>query len=158
MWKNRKTKTDMPRSIGKQSRESVESVRKKKRKAHKAVHYAVISTFCYSRKRFYQYTEWNKRTCYVVTTPASGRLRFSTESPARAVPPALGAHTPTPSSAQHELLDAPGGPFCVTRSNPTHQLTDLTQPNPLQVETFGPNRSQRNTTNKFDCLMQPNLI
>ena len=31
------------------------------------------------------------------------------------------------------------GPFCVIQSNPTHQLTDPTQSNPLQVETFGPN-------------------
>ena len=30
-------------------------------------------------------------------------------------------------------------PFCVTRYNPTHKLTDSTQPNPLQVEKFGPN-------------------
>ena len=29
------------------------------------------------------------------------------------------------------------GPFCVTQSNPTHQLTDPTQPKPLQVEKFG---------------------
>jgi len=26
------------------------------------------------------------------------------------------------------------GPFCVTRSNPNHQLTDSIQPNPVQVE------------------------
>ena len=39
------------------------------------------------------------------------------------------------------------GPFCVTRSNPTYQLTDLTQPNPLQVEKFGPNPTQANATN-----------
>jgi len=39
------------------------------------------------------------------------------------------------------------GPFCVTRSNPTHQLTDPTQPNLLQVEKFGPNPTQPNTTN-----------
>ena len=32
------------------------------------------------------------------------------------------------------------GPFCVTQSNPTHQLTAPTQPNPLQVEKFGPNQ------------------
>jgi len=32
-WKTEKLKTDMVRSIGKQSGESVESVRKKKRKA-----------------------------------------------------------------------------------------------------------------------------
>ena len=31
------------------------------------------------------------------------------------------------------------GPFSVTRSNPTHQLTDTTQPNLLQVDKFGPN-------------------
>jgi len=36
------------------------------------------------------------------------------------------------------------GPCCVTRSNPTHQLTDPTQPNPLQVETFGTNATQPN--------------
>ena len=35
------------------------------------------------------------------------------------------------------------GPFCVTQSNPTHQLTDPTRPNP---------------TNKFNCLLQPNLV
>ena len=43
------------------------------------------------------------------------------------------------------------GPFCVTRSNPTHQLTDptdqLNQPNPLQVKKIGPNPTQPNTTN-----------
>ena len=50
------------------------------------------------------------------------------------------------------------GPFCVTRSDPTHQLTDPTQSNPLQVEKFGPNPTQPNTTNKFNCLVQPNLI
>jgi len=37
-------------------------------------------------------------------------------------------------------------PFRVTRSNPTHQLTDPTQPDPLQVEKFGPNPTQSNTT------------
>ena len=31
-------------------------------------------------------------------------------------------------------------PFCVTRSKPTHQLTDPTQPNPLQVENLDPTR------------------
>ena len=52
------------------------------------------------------------------------------------------------------------GLFCVTRSNPTHQLTDSTQPKPLLVEKFGPNptQSSRPTTNKFNCLVQPNLI
>jgi len=39
------------------------------------------------------------------------------------------------------------GPFCVNRSNPTHQLTDPPQPNPLQVEKFGPDPTQSNTTN-----------
>jgi len=38
------------------------------------------------------------------------------------------------------------GPFCVTRSNPTHQLTDPTQSNLLQVEKFGPNPTQSNPT------------
>jgi len=38
-------------------------------------------------------------------------------------------------------------PFCVTRSNPTHQLTDPTQPNPPQLEKFGPNPSQPDTIN-----------
>jgi len=37
------------------------------------------------------------------------------------------------------------GPFCVTRPNLTHQLTDPTQPNPLQVKKFGPNPTQPNT-------------
>jgi len=50
------------------------------------------------------------------------------------------------------------GPFFVTRSNPTHQMTDPTQPKLLQVEKFGPNLTQPNTTKKFNCLMQPNLI
>jgi len=36
------------------------------------------------------------------------------------------------------------GSFCVTQSNQTHQLTDSTQPNQLQVETFGPNPTQPN--------------
>ena len=39
------------------------------------------------------------------------------------------------------------GPFYATRSNPTHQLTDSTQPNQLQMEKFGPNPTQPNTTN-----------
>ena len=38
------------------------------------------------------------------------------------------------------------GPFCVNRSNPTYQLTDLAQLNPLQEEKFGPNPTQPNTT------------
>jgi len=78
------------------------------------------------------------------------------------------------------------GLLCVTRSNPTHQLTDPTQPNPLQVEKCGRNSTQPNTTNSgayslvvtnfhthklsvsgtcqigrkitFDCLVLPNLI
>jgi len=39
------------------------------------------------------------------------------------------------------------GPFYETRSNPTHQLADSTQPNQLQVEKFGLNPTQPNTTN-----------
>jgi len=42
------------------------------------------------------------------------------------------------------------GPFCVTKSNQTHQLidpTDPTKPNPLQVEKFWPNPTEPNTTN-----------
>jgi len=35
----------------------------------------------------------------------------------------------------------------VTQSNPTHQPTDSTQPNQLQVEKFGPNPTQLNTAN-----------
>ena len=41
---------------------------------------------------------------------------------------------------------------------PNHQVTDPTQPNRLQVERFGPHLTQPNTTNKFNCLVQPNLI
>ena len=37
------------------------------------------------------------------------------------------------------------GPFCATRSNPTHQLTD-----PIQVENIGPDPTQPDTTNKGD--------
>jgi len=43
------------------------------------------------------------------------------------------------------------GPFRVTQPNPTHQLTEPTQPEPLQVEKFGPNPTQPNPT-------QPNPI
>jgi len=38
-------------------------------------------------------------------------------------------------------------PFCVTRSNPTHQLTDPTKRNPPQVEKIAPNPTQPNTAN-----------
>jgi len=44
------------------------------------------------------------------------------------------------------------GPLCVTRSNPTHQLTDPIQPNLLQVEKFGPDPSQYN----YQCSLQFN--
>ena len=37
---------------------------------------------------------------------------------------------------------------------PTHQLTDPTQPDPIQVEKFGPNPTQPNTTNnRADSLV-----
>ena len=55
------------------------------------------------------------------------------------------------------------GPFCVTQSNPIHQLIDPTQPNPLQVEKFGPNPTEPNTTNNrayslvVTCFYTPNL-
>jgi len=49
------------------------------------------------------------------------------------------------------------GPFYVTRPNPTHQLTDPIQPNPLQVEKFGPNPDPTQY-NKFNCLAQQNVI
>ena len=39
------------------------------------------------------------------------------------------------------------GPFCVTRSNTTHQLTDPTQPS--TSENIGSNPTRRNTTNKL---------
>jgi len=38
------------------------------------------------------------------------------------------------------------GPFCVTQSNPTHLMTNPTQPDLLQVENFGPHPTQPNTT------------
>jgi len=41
-----------------------------------------------------------------------------------------------------DTAELPIGPFCVNRSNPTHQLTDPTQPNPLQVEKFEPDPIQ----------------
>ena len=78
------------------------------------------------------------------------------------------------------------GPFCVTQSIPTHQLTEPTQPNPIQVEKVGPNPTKPGTTNnrayslvvtyfytqnlsvsgtgqigrkiKFNYLVKPNLI
>ena len=55
--------------------------------------------------------------------------------------------TPPASPTRPELFI---GPFCLTQSNPTHQLTDPTQPNPLQLEKFGPNSTQPNTTNNGD--------
>jgi len=46
------------------------------------------------------------------------------------------------------------GPFCVTRSNPTHRLTDPTQPNPLQVEKkFRHNPTRPDTTNNGACRL-----
>jgi len=36
------------------------------------------------------------------------------------------------------------GPFCVTRSNLTHQLTDPTQPDPRQAAKFGPHPTPPN--------------
>ena len=45
-------------------------------------------------------------------------------------------------STQYAVPELFMGPLCVTLSNPTHQLTDPTQPNPLQVEKFGPNPIQ----------------
>jgi len=41
------------------------------------------------------------------------------------------------------------GPFCVTRSNPTHQLTDPIQPNPLQVEKCGTNPTHMGQPNPW---------
>jgi len=46
-------------------------------------------------------------------------------------------HTGLTCSAQLSI-----GPSDVTRSNPTRQLTDPTQPNPLQVGKFRPNSTQ----------------
>ena len=79
------------------------------------------------------------------------------------------------------------GPICdlCDPIQSTRQLIDPTQPNQLQVEKFGPNPTQPNTTNnganrfvvtyfytddlsrifsqrsrkiKFNCVVQPNLI
>jgi len=41
---------------------------------------------------------------------------------------------------EHADTESSIGPFCVTRSIPTYELTDPTQPNPLQMENFGPTR------------------
>jgi len=43
-------------------------------------------------------------------------------------------------------LELSMGPFCVTRHNPTHQLTDPTQPNPTQPTTSEKNWSQPDPT------------
>ena len=40
-------------------------------------------------------------------------------------------------------------PFSVTRPNPTHHLTDPTQPNPMQIQKFGPNPTQPIIDNKL---------
>ena len=55
------------------------------------------------------------------------------------------------------------GPFYVTRSNPTHQLTDMTQPNPAQPTASRkiwtqPDPTKPTATNRFNCLVQLNLI
>jgi len=55
---------------------------------------------------------------------------------------------------QHPISELSMGPFCVTWSNPTHQLTDPTQPNPLQAGKFGPNPTQPNKNWKIST--QPN--
>ena len=61
-------------------------------------------------------------------------------------------HRPTPKTEFIMLkewrTELSMGPFCVTRSNPTH----------YKWKKFGPNATQPNTTNKFNCLMQPNLF
>ena len=44
------------------------------------------------------------------------------------------------------------GPFCVTRCNSTHQMTDSTQHNPVQVGNFKPNPIQ--LTNLTACCNQ----
>ena len=49
------------------------------------------------------------------------------------------------------------GPFCVTRSNPTHQLTDPTQPNLLQVEKSAPNPIQLTMELITGCAAAPAL-
>jgi len=43
-------------------------------------------------------------------------------------------------------------------STPVHPMATPLQPNPLQVEKFGPNPTRPTTTNKFNCLVQQNLI
>ena len=45
------------------------------------------------------------------------------------------------------------GPFYVTQSNPTHQVTDPTQVNPLQVEKIGPSPTQPNPTHGQLCFI-----
>ena len=63
----------------------------------------------------------------------------------------LQADCQEPGSAQepYPRSELSMGPFCVTRSNPTHQLTDPIQPSPLQVEKIGLNPTQPNTTNNL---------
>jgi len=54
----------------------------------------------------------------------------------------------TPSACCQGMTELSMGPFCV-QSNPTHQLIDPNQPNPLQLEKFGPNPTQYKLTMKL---------
>ena len=51
----------------------------------------------------------------------------------RAVRHSVGARSNGQQPRQDASTELSMGPFCVTRSNPTRQLTDPTQPNPIQL-------------------------
>jgi len=58
----------------------------------------------------------------------------------------LGIYEARDLAQNRPLAEWSSGRVWATRSNPTHQLTDTTQPNPLRVGKFGPNPTQPNTS------------
>jgi len=58
---------------------------------------------------------------------------------------------------QRVLRDAVSCPWVhFVWPDPTQPSSWLTQPNPLHVEKFGPDPTQTNTINKFNCVVQKN--
>jgi len=47
------------------------------------------------------------------------------------------------------------GPFSMTRPNPTHHLTDPAQPNPMQIQKFGPNPTHNKQQQAYGLARKP---
>jgi len=99
------------------------------------------------------------------STFTSHRARAVTKKVAETAPPPLNAAIR--SSLQFgKTSERPESPRVIHGSilcdpiqpNPSADWPNRTQPNPLQVKKFGPKPTRPNTTNKFNCLMQPNQI